>query len=435
MTRTPSLAQLLAPMTVEEFCSQWWSRRYLHVPGSPERVTQAMGRPWGLAEAERLARNVAQARDPRNSLTAFTPPSARNVAGDHFGRIVGINPSEYWTVRESGMTVAMLRVQENDEAVARMAVDMAKSLGFIGAIRCSMWVSPKGAEVLLHYDELDTIQIQLRGTKRWRLGRSVAEPWPRSSLAAHNATDGAFGDGWNNDGPLEVDKSTLDVVEVGPGDMLYFPAGTWHGTQGCGDEDSIAFAFGFYPVGFRAMLDVVLEDAFASRPSWRQPSPASSVKKPLAEDPGVAEYFSQRSEELQNLLFKIDPAGSEFTRARAKLTARAVGRLRSVMGSPCTVTPDSWLETTPWAPITTAVGRDPKGNEVLYLYCGKEEYCFDETRTIPFGLALAEQHRFQAKETIGWGSCDAPLDWDEVSGYLEILLGDGVIRLAGGPAV
>ncbi|MEU1282565.1 cupin-like domain-containing protein [Streptomyces sp. NPDC005805] len=93
----------------------------------------------------------------------------------------------------------------------------------------SAWIGPRGSRTGLHYDILDNFATVASGRKRFLLARPGAveqaghvsgkyDPWAVLARCTHAdlARAGDLGPG------------TLFQADLGPGDVLYVPAGWWH---------------------------------------------------------------------------------------------------------------------------------------------------------------------------------------------------------------
>jgi hypothetical protein len=110
----------------------------------------------------------------------------------------------------------------------RKDLDFPSLLPSNARVSMQSWVGPAGARTGAHFDHLDNVAVQILGTKRWLLARpgtvermgavsSKYDPWATlaatglEALAAQSSTPGDF-----------------LIADVGPGDVLYLPAGWWH---------------------------------------------------------------------------------------------------------------------------------------------------------------------------------------------------------------
>lgn len=93
----------------------------------------------------------------------------------------------------------------------------------------------------IHHDNTDLIVIQLVGRKRWFISKDPS-PLPND---------------WETipDGPARLDNP--EVIEIGPGDLLYVPRGATHRVEAM--EDSIHLSVSFKPLTLREAIIACLD--------------------------------------------------------------------------------------------------------------------------------------------------------------------------------
>lgn len=82
--------------------------------------------------------------------------------------------------------------------------------------------------------------------------------------------------------------------------------------------------------------------------------------------------------------------------------------------------------------VVVQYAAGPDGSRELHLFCGPLEVIFEEPELFAFGEALARQESFQARACLDWGD---GYQWERVSGLLDALVADGVLRRGADPAV
>lgn len=109
---------------------------------------------------------------------------------------------------------------------------------------CSLFLSPKGAEVPMHFDHDFGVNVLLRGRKRWTIALNdhVAFPTvgfdaskdPLPELRSYVAGN-----------LLRSMPTSAKSIEVGPGGVAFLPRGCWHSTYAL--EDCVALDFALDP--------------------------------------------------------------------------------------------------------------------------------------------------------------------------------------------
>jgi hypothetical protein len=186
-----------------------------------------------------------------------------------------------------------------DARAFRAKIDAFHGLGYTVRLPQPRWLSPKLDEFLRalefflhqpataeafwsrgdarapsHHDGHDLIAIQIKGRKRWFVSTdpaSLPNPWksgpsPISPLERH------------------------EVIEMGPGDLLYLPRGTDHRVDAL--EPSLHLSIGFVPLTLREAMTAALDHLSDLDRTFRQ-----SVGSRLA--------FSVRSNDFKDLAPQI----------------------------------------------------------------------------------------------------------------------------------
>ena len=237
-----------------------------------------------------------------------------------------------------------------------------------GFLRALEWVlhAPAKAEVFwsrgegkapVHHDDFDIIVIQLKGRKRWFIGSDTPDlpnAWtsvlrPNTILGNHN------------------------VVEVGPGDLLYLPRGTPHRVDSL--TDSLHLSISFTPLTLRAAMIAALDYL-------------SDLDRPFRQTVGQRLAQSIRSGDFQTLPLHVRQGVARLqsacqsdgfiVEALQLRSARAVGELNALAvqkGRPA-LSPNTLVRQAPMAICHLVASADllefsyPGGQ--LYIHKGAE---------------------------------------------------------------
>ena len=93
--------------------------------------------------------------------------------------------------------------------------------------------------------------------------------------------------------------------------------------------------------------------------------------------------------------------------------------------NPDRVAPDDELVLPLNKRVVVQYASGPEGGRELHLFCGPMEVIFEEPELFAFGEALARQQSFQARACLDWGD---GYQWERVSGLLDALVADGILR-------
>jgi 50S ribosomal protein L16 3-hydroxylase len=185
----------------------------------------------------------------------------RNAAG--LREVVSVTPDAARSLYGAGMTLYL----KDLPWFSALADDVAQTLGVPqGSIECSVFCNKPGAVTPMHFDGVDTLAVQVTGTKSWRVApnRFVSRPTVtvHARKVAHPAVRLAVPDPLPTEMPADSESFTLDA-----GAMLHLPAGTWHFTQS--DEESVSLHIHLTPYSWADALLATLRAKLLRSEAWR----------------------------------------------------------------------------------------------------------------------------------------------------------------------
>ncbi len=207
-TIEPSLAWLLAPLTVETFLDKIWTATHYHVKRhSVSYFDGLLHAPSAVDELLELFRREPSAvRLARGNDKKSGSDSYRLVDGSL--DLVGIR-NDF----ADGFTIVVDGVERYVRAIASLAHSIEVELNF--PIQVNAYITPRGSRGLVpHYDDHDVLILQIQGSKIWHLYTGVDIP-PREMQRRDKAVP--------NDGLPSPTDLRLEV-----GDVLYLPRGLVH---------------------------------------------------------------------------------------------------------------------------------------------------------------------------------------------------------------
>lgn len=265
-------ADLLAPLSVEDFLADHWPERAVALPPDPRR-------PAIFPTLSRL---------PIREFIAGYPGPVHAVGSDDTeGRLDRIHDGRgALTAFDRGVSLCLGGVHMVLPEV-RAALDaLVSTVGLsIGAAQCNAYVSPAGEGVPWHFDDREVLAVQLQGSKRWTLAPNREVLYPTMNFVL--ATGGPDpGDDLTRYGPARfAGPSPRDehVHDMTPGAALFMPRGTWHRTAAA--EPSLSLTFGLFTP---TALDILLEQTRA----WCLPD--ARYRQPLALGSPAQRALTQR---------------------------------------------------------------------------------------------------------------------------------------------
>lgn len=261
---------LLAPVGPDVFFAEYFDRKALYVPGTPEKAAT-----FGLADMERLA-----------NMTIWTPDSLKLYvdtrpvpAAEYLRRDPALADRQPWRtdpakVAEWLARGASLVLNDIDQFDARLnAIGGALERRTHCKAQANLYFSRAERKAFdVHCDTHDVYALHLAGEKVWRI-------WSGREDAPINDAGGAYvarppEERHARKGPL------LQEVAMRPGDVLYLPRGQYHDALATADG-AMHVAFGaIMPIGMD-ILTLLFERAMAS-PRFRANLPVDGDESRLA---------------------------------------------------------------------------------------------------------------------------------------------------------
>lgn len=241
------LAELLGPLSVDEFLRQHWDRAPLLIrardAGGASRFSSVLDFDTYdrlIAESGLRGSTFRVARDGQ-AVSAETwgiphlPWGTGSV--ENFAR-----PERMFDLLRDGWTVVL----ENADRTCGPVADIARVLRQAFAADCFVhtFLTPAGTRAFApHYDVQNAFVLQCGGAKRWQVhGPHIHKPL---------RDEGCHYQG------IEPGELLLDV-RLEPGDLLYVPRGFVHSVSGVDDAPSLHVTFGVVPTTWHDIVQSVL---------------------------------------------------------------------------------------------------------------------------------------------------------------------------------
>lgn len=256
------LAQLLSPVSAQEFFDQYWPHNPLFIPAAPNKLQEL----FELPQLQNLQAVVAaRSLKVRACLPDFD---------DEYSSII-LEPQDALKAFTNNMTLVFDSMQLQDATIAASLIRIREDLGLVtgGAdnnlcrARSIVYATPAGAGTRMHFDANANFVIQISGTKRWLLApnHSVKNPTERFTVGAFEmpaALEKQCHDELLHDVPEDATEIFME-----PGCVLYVPRGYWHATST--DEDSLSLNFTFSQPSWADVFTKSLQEWLLNSPEWR----------------------------------------------------------------------------------------------------------------------------------------------------------------------
>ncbi len=245
----------LAPLELEAFRSEYLSKRLLFCEAAQGRLdTVASVRSWDVADL---------LRSPRVRPFAWF----QGLDGRH--QVTEIDRDAALKLHSAGVTLYLKHVPE----AAMLARDVARSLCVPEErIRSTVFCNQPGAVTRAHFDPVDTITLQLTGSKRWRVAANTFAPDPMMSWTTLDGS-ATFAELWLYAHDALPGSMPADAVEhvLEPGAFLNVPRGFWHETVS--SEASISLHVHHVPLPWIDLALRSLREVLQRDPAWREAPP------------------------------------------------------------------------------------------------------------------------------------------------------------------
>jgi hypothetical protein len=216
--------QIIAPLGREHFLGEYWTKKFLHLPGSKGRFTPIL--PW-----EELNHILEWHPPPQPQLRIFQEGVMQDLRRYIDGPVgaLRLNAGGLITLLAQGASMVLDAVHEVAPAVADLAASMEEALACVCVANLyAGWRSQRAFDV--HWDAHEVIVLQLSGRKRWQVfAPTRSDPLGDDIETAPQPTAPPIWEGILNDG-----------------DLLYLPRGFWHVAYPL-DEPSLHLSWGAQP--------------------------------------------------------------------------------------------------------------------------------------------------------------------------------------------
>jgi 50S ribosomal protein L16 3-hydroxylase len=224
MTNKPhsdfGLASLTAPLSSEQFLTEYWPDRLFLNHGDAARIAPMTDIPE-LRDARSLS------RVHHESVIVYLPPEVAEKERRLGGRMRASDAVELY---DRGGRIEFNQVDRWVPALREHMQRIERDLGLpAGRLTCSYFAMPPGAVVLPHFDTQPALCIQLKGTKTWHIGRTPAMPAPLHNHVLDTVSP-VIGNYYDGELPVKMPEDALEVV-MKPGSVLYLPRGHVHATR------------------------------------------------------------------------------------------------------------------------------------------------------------------------------------------------------------
>jgi ribosomal protein L16 Arg81 hydroxylase len=417
------LAELLYPSTAEEWIQEYWGRRPFHIKASDRDRFRRIWSP------ERFWR---AAKDPQTKhLTCFFRDEGNKLATQGIEASIQVSAADAQILFQLGATASLCGIELVDPDVAALATSIRSELSYPGRVETMSWYSPRDVGVFPHLDAQSTLGLQIEGRKLWRLSpRPVLQAPVRYGMRQPNG-DVFYRKKANRKAQLgrwEVvehvpDESLMEIL-VEPGDVLYVPAGSWHGTQSIDDTPSLGLTFHFHRVAFHDLLTELLTELNVHA-EWRQIPPSIEGNSDGKMSKDFQQYVKARLQELREFIDGFEDGDPRLDRAWKKMIVAPSGARPAVSKAALPengLAPSQRLRRTNYQAVRISVDSEKSGAEVVDVFWGPQHVRFREPSVLPFAKRIPKLDVFEARTVAPEAS------WETMKSVLQDLVQYGLLE-------
>lgn len=253
-----SLEELLAPVTVEEFRTDYQDRKPLHIPATgdaPKRRLLTWSSLNGLLD-QTLFWNASRLKLQYNGESIPSWQYCREVVTQS-----GVSsqpvPGKVQALMAKGASLVANEVESLTPEMSTVRNMLSRA--FAAQTGANIYCSFKGVQAFsTHYDLHDVFAVQTEGEKLWRLYENRAD----SPVAFEDEDVGIAR------ARMQADRGALMTeILMRPGDVLYLPRGWYHDAL-ARDSDSLHVTWSITPL-YGRILFRLLESAAMQDPAFR----------------------------------------------------------------------------------------------------------------------------------------------------------------------
>ncbi|AFY43037.1 cupin domain-containing protein [Nostoc sp. PCC 7107] len=236
-----TLQQLLAPYPIDQFLTEFWTKKAIHIPAEHDQKLQNIFTWKSLNDL--LNYHKLKEPDLRFSMNGKSLSETRN--------------RQEWSDRlRQGATLIINGVHHRVATVAELAANLRHDIGY--ETHVNLYCSPAKQQGFdCHYDTHDVLILQIDGEKQWFVYQETVQ-YPTAHIPSSKQQQ-----------PQE--PPYLECV-LKAGDLLYIPRGHWHYAVAC-EQPSLHLTIGIECQTGLDWLNWLMKD-LRENVCWRESLPA-----------------------------------------------------------------------------------------------------------------------------------------------------------------
>jgi ribosomal protein L16 Arg81 hydroxylase len=397
---------LIGPITEAQFLDQYWEKRALFIRGSAEKT--------GLLQFSLERVYEILSRCPAGAATIRAQFFDRG--GVH--REFEISPQQVRNVYSAGMSVQISNMERLHPPIMDALNAIKRELNHPGRMYASVFLSPPSAGYGQHFDRDSIMTLQVEGSKTWNHDDGPVLTSPTSNIIGSDEltlNEFRLRNPWASIQPPEPARMIRHDLQ--PGDILYLPGGTWHGTEA--RQDSLSVGIGFNSITSLEMIAQLLMTRLSSAEAWRIPIP--QVK---GSPESIKAFLRERLAELQSSVREMSM--TDIARVWQMVSGQPQeGNVFEEAGVAPLVNPADRLRRIASISLTTEIEDD---EQVLVITSATGTTVSVAPVALPLVRAIQQREEFTASDAVRWTGDDEEWDWEDVNRVLDSFIRAGFLR-------
>jgi 50S ribosomal protein L16 3-hydroxylase len=261
---TSDLESIFSPISLSQFCDDYWPTRHYITHAAPERLSSLLTLP--------SLQGIDLACGANNDVQVI-PEKIEKSGNENF-----IKSPEAMTYFNQGATLCVLNVGASIGELGEWIIRLSQALGVHCRTQCNAYLSPAGSGTPKHFDNHEVIVVQVIGQKEWVIAVNNEVEYPTVNYVAGASPTPELQSYWTPTDSMDMPEGSI-TVRMDPGSVLFMPRGLWHTTVAT--SDSLSLSIGFF---LSTPLDMII------RMLRRALVQHKALRKPIAFAPNNSQY-------------------------------------------------------------------------------------------------------------------------------------------------
>ncbi len=414
-----ALLSLLDPVSPSDFVEKYFDREPFFLEGRPDKFDFLFQDKdfWSLVDnlsADQLGPKQLRATKNRLSFRSIRPDEVRPMV-------------------DQGGTICVTDIHRVHAGLWKFAEAIKHQLSYTGIVGFNCYCSGKESGLDVHFDQRAATTLQISGEKTWKYSNQPGVSYPRQNvIILKNKKPHYFTTGDSGVEEWERAKTPSDAefreVTLKPGDLLFFPAGTWHAALS--SEHSLALNLYFEHTECSTFVERVVREKFLPDEEWRKEFPMQLAQhhSPAKISSEVLQHMESRLKEGATFLKMLSTTPDSLNHIWNQMISDNIRSFidpKQIHGPKPIITkelePENRLIVAYRGRHRYSCRKNRWGQFLVSLYFGPKVINFPE-EYYSFLARLSKVKSFRAGDCTMWGGDKMEYDWDDMKNILAILI-------------